>query len=74
MVKPYFRFLKSGRLVDGDLELVLARTNPPDPVKGYSPGYEFEMRHPGKTVAMGSIRLRIGSAITLRYPVKLDTK
>src|ERR1017187_9107765 len=68
MVKTPFRFLKPGRLVDGDLQLVLVRTAPPDPVKGYSPGYEFEMRHPGKTVAMGSIRLRIGSAITLRYP------
>ena len=67
-MKTPFRFLKPGRLIDGDLRLVLVRTSPADPVKGYSPGYEFEMRHPGKTVAMGSIRLRIGSALTLRYP------
>ena len=67
MKKP-FRFLKPGRLVDGDLELVLVRTTPADPVKHYVPGYEFEMRHPGKTVALGIIRLRIGSASALRYP------
>jgi predicted acetyltransferase len=66
--KAPFRFLKPGRLIDGDLELVLVRTAPADPAKRYLPGYEFEMRHPGKTAAMGSIRLRIGSAITLRYP------
>jgi hypothetical protein len=44
MAKPFFSFLKPGRLIDGDRELVLVRTAPPDPIKGYSPGYEFEMR------------------------------
>jgi tagatose 1,6-diphosphate aldolase len=68
MMKTPFRFLRPGRLVDGDLELVLMRTVPADPVKRHVPAYEFEMRHPGKTVAMGSIRLRIGSALALRYP------
>lgn len=68
MVKTPFRFLRPGRLIDGDLELVLVRTVPADPVKRHVPSYEFEMRHPGKTFAMGSIRLRIGSALALRYP------
>lgn len=68
MVKTPFRFLQPGRLVDGDLELALARTVPADPVKRHVPAYEFEMRHPGKTAGIGSIRLRIGSALTLRYP------
>ena len=67
-MKRPFRFLRPGRLVDGDLELVLRRTAPADPVKRYVPGYEFEMRRPGKTVAMGSIRLRVGYALALRYP------
>jgi len=67
-MKKAFRFLKPGRLVDGDLELVLVRTIPADPVKRYVPAYEFEMRHPGGTAALGSIRLRIGSASALRYP------
>ncbi len=67
-MKKTFRFLRPRRLVDGDLELVLVRTVPADPVKRYVPGYEFEMRHPGKTAAMGSIRLRIGSTSALKYP------
>ncbi|MEI6340092.1 MAG: GNAT family N-acetyltransferase [Verrucomicrobiota bacterium] len=40
---------------------------PADPVKRYVPAYEFEMRRPGKAAGMGMIRLRIGSAPTLRY-------
>lgn len=67
MKKP-FRFFKPGRLLDGNLELVLVRTVPANPLKRYVPGYEFEMRHPGQTVALGSVRLRIGSASALRYP------
>jgi predicted acetyltransferase len=67
-MKTVFKFLRPGRLVDGDLELVLVRTVPADPVKRYVPGYEFEIRHPGKAIALGSIRLRIGSTSTLRYP------
>jgi len=67
MKKP-FKFLKPGRLVDGGLELVLVKTTPADPVKGYVPGYEFEMRRTGTSRAMGTIRLRIGPAARLRYP------
>lgn len=67
-MKKSFRFLKPGRLVDGDLELVLISTAPADPVKHYVPSYEFEMRRPGRNIALGRIRLRIGSARALRYP------
>lgn len=67
MVKAPFRFFKPGRLIDGDLELVLVRRVLAAPTKRYLPGYEFEMRHPGKVVAMGTIRLRIGSALAVRY-------
>jgi hypothetical protein len=67
MKKP-FSFLNSGRLIDGDLELVLVKKIPADPIKGYCPGYEFEMRHPGELTVMGTIRLRIDSALKLRYP------
>jgi len=68
LMKPTFTFRKPGKLIDGDLELVLVRTVPANPEKGYSPAYVFEMRHPGKTSPIGSIRLRIGSAARLRYP------
>jgi predicted acetyltransferase len=63
-----FKFLQPGRLVDGDLELALVKTTPADPVKGYVPAYEFEMRRTGTTTAMGLIRLRIASAARLRCP------
>jgi predicted acetyltransferase len=63
-----FSFLRPGRLMDGDLELVLVNKKPADPVKGYSPAYEFEMRHTKELSAMGTIRLRIDSALKLRYP------
>lgn len=67
-MKETFTFLSPGCLVDDDLELVLVKKTPVDPVKGYVPGYEFEMRRPNESVSMGTIRLRIGSAVTLRFP------
>lgn len=67
-MKKTFSFLSPGRLIDRDLELVLVKKTPADPVKGYVPGYEFEMRRTTEATAMGTIRLRIGSAVTLRYP------
>jgi predicted acetyltransferase len=67
-MKKTFSFLRPGRLINGDLELVLVKRTPADPVTGYSPAYEFEMRHPGELTAMGTIRLRIDSARKLRYP------
>jgi predicted acetyltransferase len=66
-MKP-FRFRAPGRLVDGDLELVLTSRHPADPARKHVPGYEFEMRRTGTTMRLGLIRLRIGSARTLRYP------
>jgi len=66
MTKP-FQFIQPGKLVDGDLELVLVRTTQADPVKHYVPAYEFEMRRPGKSFAMGIIRLRIGTVAQVRY-------
>ncbi len=59
-MKNSFRFLKPGRLVDADLELVASRTIPADPVKKYVPCYEFELRETGKPAKIASIRLRIG--------------
>ena len=67
-MKTSFKFVKPGKLVDGDLELVLVKTAPADPAKGYVPGYEFEMRRPDHAQTMGTIRLRIGSAVKLRFP------
>lgn len=65
-MKRPFKFLRPGRLVDGELELVLLKTTQADPAKGYVPGYWFEMRRAGKKTVVGSIRLRIGSEAELR--------
>jgi tagatose 1,6-diphosphate aldolase len=63
-----FTFFDPGRLTDADLELILTKTTPADPVKGFVPGYEFEMRKIDNPNPIGIIRLRIGSAAKLRYP------
>ena len=55
-----FRFLDPGRLVDGELELVLVRRDPGDDSWDWSPTYIFEMRHTIRGVRMGTISLRIG--------------
>lgn len=63
-----FAFLDPGKLVDEGLELVLTRTADADPVRGYVPSYEFEMRRVDDSVCMGKIRLRIGTSTELKYP------
>ncbi len=67
-MKTPFTFLRPGKLVDIDFELVLTRTVEADPTKHHVPMYEFDIRHTGQLVAIGKIRLRIGSARALRYP------
>ncbi len=63
-----FTFLDPGRLKDGDLLLVPARTKPADPTKAHVPAYGFDMLAPDGTI-MGYLNLRIGDGETeLRYP------
>jgi predicted acetyltransferase len=54
-----FRFLDPGTLVDGDLELVLARAEYRDTRRGVVPQYEFDLRSTGRMLKMGLIKLRI---------------
>ena len=56
-----FRFLQPGRLVDGDLELILVEKCPADSSRGYVPAYEFAMRPVGQNTNIGHISLRIGN-------------
>ncbi|MDP6635787.1 MAG: GNAT family N-acetyltransferase [Phycisphaerae bacterium] len=63
-----FTFRKPGRLVDGDLSLVLTKKSPADPAKGHVPAYVFTMRQVGTRRRMGRISFRVGSARKLRYP------
>ncbi len=61
LVHDRFAFLDPGRLVDDDLELVLVSTTAADPVRGWVPAYNFEMRHVDTGAFLGSISLRIGN-------------
>jgi tagatose 1,6-diphosphate aldolase len=57
--QPAFRFLDPGSLVDGDLELVLARAGYGDTRRGVVPQYEFDLRSTDTMLKMGLIKLRI---------------
>jgi predicted acetyltransferase len=66
-MKSNFVFLKPGKLIDGDLELILIKKDEGDPIKGLVPMYRFEMRHTGNLTSMGGIRLRIAPAKQLYF-------
>lgn len=56
-----FQFLEPGRLVDGDLELVLDEKIPANPCRRHVPVYKFKMVPVGGGEAFGQIDLRIGN-------------
>ena len=55
-----FQFHDPGRLIDGDLELVLVEKRPADPSRDYVPAYKFKMTLAGQCVEVGAIELRVG--------------
>ena len=55
------RFLDPGRLVDGELELVLAETLPAGFKKGFLPVYKFDMHSVDDSTKVGEIGLKIGT-------------
>jgi predicted acetyltransferase len=56
-----FRFVNPGRLVDGDLELVLYERYWGDPAQGKVPAYRFLMTRARDGEEVGSIELRVGN-------------
>ena len=48
-----FKFLNPGKLVDGDLELLLVKKCKPDPAKKHVPSYLFNMRKVGNKQKAG---------------------
>ena len=62
-----FTFLDPGKLIDGNLELILLETSPADPKKNYVPAYKFEMRDLVSGDKMGFIDLRIGNNENIYY-------
>jgi len=59
-------FLDPGPLQDGNLQLVLLATRQANAALGYSPSYEFEMRHIKSGEPLGGASLRIGENDHLR--------
>lgn len=55
-----FEFREPGRLVDGELELLLVERCPGDPVANHVPAYKFEMRRAGVPQKIGQVELRVG--------------
>jgi len=60
-----FPFLDPGPLRDGDLTVALASCTPADPVKGWAPSYDFELRLDGVAECVGKVRVRIGESHSL---------
>lgn len=60
------RFYDPGKLVDGDLELILVTARPADPNKGLVPEYSFKLALAGGDTEVGGINLRIGDTERLR--------
>ena len=56
-----FEFHNPGKLIDGDLQLILEETRPADPAKGYAPEYRFKMVLAGQEEKIGGINLRVGN-------------
>lgn len=60
-------FLDPGKLIDGDLELVLVQKIPANKEKRYVPYYQFEMRYTETGEKIGQINLRIGNNENTMY-------
>jgi predicted acetyltransferase len=56
-----FEFNNPGKLIDGDLELILIHKYPGNHAIGHVPTYQFKMTHVGQNTEIGHINLRIGT-------------
>jgi tagatose 1,6-diphosphate aldolase len=56
-----FTFLDPGKLVDNELELVLAYKYPGEESRGFVPTYRFNMRLVNQQPEIGNIELRVGN-------------
>lgn len=62
-----FEFYDPGRLVDGDLSLVITEYYPGDPTIRYVPAYYFQMTHSVTGEKMGHLHLRVGDNVQIYY-------
>jgi predicted acetyltransferase len=56
-----FKFHDPGRLIDDDLELILAEAYSGNPARNYVPSYRFNLTRVGAITKIGEIELRIGN-------------
>lgn len=61
-----FAFHDPGKLIDGELELILVDQVPARPLDNYVPAYRFNMRINGSETDIGQIDLRVGDSLHLR--------
>ena len=66
-MKENFIFLKPGKLIDNDLELVLYSKDLADEKKEFVPGYVFNMKNSQTGEKMGQIKLRVGYNEKIKY-------
>jgi len=62
-----FTFLDPEKLVDGELELILAEKKPAIKEKKYVPSYNFKLHNNATNEDVGHINLRIGTEDELYY-------
>jgi tagatose 1,6-diphosphate aldolase len=55
-----FKFLNPGRLLDGEIELVLENSFPGNTARGRVPSYKFKMTYTNHSAEIGRIDLRVG--------------
>lgn len=61
-----FEWIDPGKLLDADIELILAERSPAEPSKGFVPAYKFVIRRTGESEEIGNIDLRVGTTHRLR--------
>lgn len=62
-----FKFLEPGKLIDNELELILAEKKPAIKERKYVPSYKFNLYNRNTKENMGYINLRIGTIEELYY-------
>jgi predicted acetyltransferase len=60
-------FLEPGPLSDGELSLVIARRQKPDPIRGWCRAYYFEIRLAETQAGVGQVTFRAGHSHTLDH-------
>ena len=56
-----FKFNDYQPFTDGEIEVVIKKKHPADPIKEYVPAYKFDIRLSGRLDPIGRVSLRVGN-------------